>query len=67
MGGIVEGTQKGNEIVQEVNSQAIGYDEVALDDVNPKTEKQKYHAETDPSGDEVNRRFVQPVLNDTLN
>lgn len=58
----IERRQEQNEIIQEVNSQPVRDDEVALHQVNSQKEQGQTDGKADPSGDHVDGRLVEPVL-----
>jgi len=62
VGGIVERAEEGDEVVEEEDAESVRYDEVALDEVDAEEEEGEEDGEGDPSGDYVDGRFVEPVL-----
>jgi len=66
-GWVFQWTEKGNEIVQEENTQSVGNNEISLNEVNAKEEEGQDDGEGYPPGDDVNGGFVKPVLDGSSN
>jgi len=59
---IFQRTEKGNEIVEQVDAQSVGHNEIALDEIDAQEKYGQQDRKTDPPRSQVNGGFVQPVL-----